>query len=268
MGCGSSTQAHSVHAPGQVSVVPMKQLEVPGTADAANKAPAVEAPIDDDERSKQATPLTSHQGDLGETSPSDRQAGQEAPSEVYESPPMLPQDRGAMSPPVQALPAPVDLDNMKLPVHDESVPYWERLAPLPAPHDRPGTSSRRPQSKAGKIVVYETEKQKKLKAEAKKKRDADAANSPSTKAGSLPSVSGAAGRSALPPLKERKRKSKKPVDGAGDALVLAPVKPVRDWKGSSGGEAWEVAVKEVSAPPEPEVLKFESPAKEGVEASQ
>jgi len=243
----------------------MKQLEA---ADPVMKGPVVEKPIDDDERSKQATPLTSHQENLGETSPSSREAGQEAPSETCESPPMLPQNQGAVTLPSQAepLPAPMDVDSMKLPVHDESVPYWERLAPLPVPNARPGTSSRRPQSKAGKIVVYETEKQKKLKAEAKKKRDADAASSPPAKADSLPPVTGA--RSALPPLKERKRKSKKAPDGAGDTLVLAPVKPVRDWKGSSGGEAWEVAVAEVSAAPAPEVLKFESPAKEGIEASQ
>ena len=242
----------------------MKQLEA---QDPVKNGLGMEKPIDDDERSKQATPLTSHQENLGETSPSGRKAGQEAPSETCESPPMLPQDQGAMTLPSEAepLPAPMDVDSMKLPVHDESVPYWERLAPLPAPNARPGTSSRRPQSKAGKIVVYETEKQKKLKAEAKKKRDADAASSPSAKADSLPPVTGA--RSALPPLKERKRKSKKAAD-AGDTLVLAPVKPVRDWKGSAGGEAWEVAVAEVSAAPAPEVLKFESPAKEGMEASQ
>lgn len=235
--------------------------------------PEVDTPKDlemtDEERSKNSTPLTIHQGDLGDTSPAGRKAGDEAHSDVSASPQLSPTDKNNTSPlPTQAqpLPAPVDVDNMALPIHDESVPYWERLAPLPAPGERPGTSSRRPQSSAGKITIYQTEKQKKLKAEARKKREADS-SSPSAKPGSLPPVSGATGlRSALPPLKERKKKSKKPLDGlSDDSALLAPVKPVRDWKGSSGGEAWEVATAEVSANPEPEVLKFDSPRKEGME---
>ena len=261
MGCGSSTQAHAVHVPGHVSVVPMKPKE----------ADLTPMDITDDERSKNSTPLTVHQGDLGATSPSGRKAGEEAQSDALD---LCPTNRsasdlsaaaGSCSPqnfPGQAepLPAPLDVDSMKLPVHEESVPYWERLAPLPSNTERPQTGSRRPGSSAGKLVVYQTEKQKQLKAEAKKKREAESSSSP-VMAHKLPPVIGA--RSALPPLKERKKRSKKPAEGAGDgALMLAPVKQVRDWKGSSGGEAGEVGTMEISAAPAPEVLKFESPLKE------
>jgi len=275
-----------VHAP-QVAVVPMNSqgddpVPFPKPADSA----VIDAPVDsevrkatietpneltDEERSKNSTPLTAHQGDLGDTCPAGRKVGDEAQSDVSASPKSLPNDSTApaletASPlPAQAepLPAPIDIDSMKLPVHEESVPYWERLAPLPAPSERPGTSSRRPGSSAGKLVVYQTEKQKKLKAESKKKREAEISTSPTAK---LPPVVGA--RSALPPLKERKKKSKKVAEGPADSpLVLAPVKPVRDWKGSSGGEAWEVEVVGLTEPPAPEVLKFESPLKEAAEAS-
>jgi len=122
----------------------------------------------DDERSKNSTPLTSHQGDLGDTSPAVRKAGDEAQSYFPPSPQLSPIDKKTaplLPTQAQPLPAPVDVDSMALPVRDESVPYWERLAPLPVPGERPGTSSRRPQSSAGKITIYQTEKQKNLKAE-------------------------------------------------------------------------------------------------------
>lgn len=233
--------------------------------DVATKNPVAETPVDmtDDERSKNSTPLTTHQGDLGATSPAGRKAGDEAcaQSDVSASPILTP----SVGKQIDPLPAPLDVDSMKLPVHtEESLPYWERLAPLPAQNDRPGTSSRRPQSSAGKLVVYQTEKQKKLKAEAKKKRESDVISSPSSGSTTLPPVTGAKTRaSALPPLKERKKKSKKPDEGAAaeETMVLAPVKPVRDWKGSLGGEAWEVTMPEVAETQQPECLKFDSPAK-------
>ena len=267
MGCGSSTQTHAIHAPGQVAVVPMKQT---GETCAVDVQTPKDICMTDDERSKNSTPLTSHQGDLGDTSPAVRKAGDEAQSYFPPSPQLSPIDKKTaplLPTQAQPLPAPVDVDSMALPVRDESVPYWERLAPLPVPGERPGTSSRRPQSSAGKITIYQTEKQKNLKAEAKKRREMEG-GSPPAKPASLPPVAAATGlRSALPPLKERKKRSKKPADGAaGDALVHAPVKPVRDWKGSSGGEAWEVATVAESA--NPEVLQFESPLKEGVKVSQ
>jgi hypothetical protein len=259
MGCGSSTHAHAVHVP---QVVPMKD-------DSNAKAALVEAPMEmtDDERSKHSTPLTTHQGELGSTSPSDRKSDDDAPSIASSSPILSPHDNNDKTNQqarAEPLPAPLDVDAMQLPqATEDSVPYWERLAPLPPLGERPGTSSRRPQNKSGKIVVYETQKQKKLKAEAKKKRDAEGAgSSPSHK---LPPVPGAR-VSALPPLKERKRKGKKAGAAEEDStLVLAPVKGSRNWKGTDGGEAWEVAVAEVAAEstPQPEVLKFDSPVKQG-----
>ena len=248
MGCGSSTQAHAVNAPGH--------SKAQGVVENAKKTPSYETPMDtpmditDEERSKQSTPLACHQEDLGATSPAARDVPQSIES-------LSPVDQR-----VEPLHAPLDVDSMQLPVHEETVPYWERLAPLPSTSERPGTSSRRPQSASGKLVVYQTEKQKQLKAEAKKKREAELSSSPANPL-SLPPITGHAKKSALPPLKERKHKSKMNVDGdaVSDTLVLAPMKPVRDWKGSSGGEAWEVAVSEVTAEPSPEVLKFDSPLK-------
>ncbi len=279
MGCGSSTQVHAVHAPdGQVSVVAMKpKAGEAGAPTLAKQEPEAVTPMDvtDDERSKNSTPLTTHQGTLGDTSPAERKAGDETQSDAPAFPDECSTNRSAAADSssqqqlpgsAEPLPAPLDVDSMKLPVHEESVPYWERLAPLPTNTERPQTSSRRPGSSAGKLVVYQTEKQKKLKAEAKKKREAELSSSPLT-ANKLPPVVGA--RSALPPLKERKKKTKKPAEGSGEgALVLAPVKPVRDWKGSSGGEAWEVGTEEMSSAPAPETLKFESPAKAEAVASE
>lgn len=72
-----------MHAPGQVSVIPMKQTEevvkpASLSAPVAMKkvVPEVDTPKDlgmmDEERSKNSMPLTIHQGDLGATSPARR----------------------------------------------------------------------------------------------------------------------------------------------------------------------------------------------------
>ena len=102
MGCGSSTQVHAVHAPGgQVSVVPMKpkagELVPEAGAPALAKAPEPVTPMDvtDDERSKNSTPLTTHQGTLGDTSPAERKAGDEPQSDLPASPDLCSTNRSA-----------------------------------------------------------------------------------------------------------------------------------------------------------------------------
>mmetsp|Transcript_5200 Transcript_5200/g.7662 ORF Transcript_5200/g.7662 Transcript_5200/m.7662 type:complete len:265 (-) Transcript_5200:148-942(-) len=82
-----------------------------------------------------------------------------------------------------------------------AIPHWERQEPLLA---RPGTSSRRPESDVGRLVVYKTVAQKKAEEVARRKR-LECQNE-SLAAGVVPRP-GTANRkqSALPPLEERRR---------------------------------------------------------------
>jgi len=82
-----------------------------------------------------------------------------------------------------------------------AIPHWERQKPLLA---RPGTSSRRPESDVGRLVVYKTVAQKKAEEVARRKR-LECQNE-SLAAGVVPRP-GTANRkqSALPPLDERRR---------------------------------------------------------------
>ena len=86
----------------------------------------------------------------------------------------------------------------KLRDDESSIPHWERHEPLPA---RPSTSSRRPESSSGRLVVYKTAAQKKAEEAARRKRlEAGAAG-----AGLVPRPGTASrGMSALPPREERR----------------------------------------------------------------
>lgn len=122
---------------------------------------------------------------------------------------------------------PVQPDAVPICQSQDSLPYWERLEPLP----QLTSNHLKRRSSAGKLVVHQTEKQKQLTAEAKKKRDSDESSPRSPKRGS-----------ALPPLRERKSlQRRKPIavserDGVGSSGRG------QNWKGSSGGEAWEVSL--------------------------
>mmetsp|Transcript_39344 Transcript_39344/g.93123 ORF Transcript_39344/g.93123 Transcript_39344/m.93123 type:complete len:280 (+) Transcript_39344:149-988(+) len=98
----------------------------------------------------------------------------------------------------------------KAPADSENIPtaFWEKQV-LPA---RPGTASRTRAANNGKLVVYKTDKQKKTEEAARKKRDAGGGKDVT------PEKAKKAAKSALPPLKERKRRSKAP----DSELVLAP----------------------------------------------
>jgi len=142
-------------------------------------------------------------------------------------------------PPVAVpLPTPANVDSIQLPPADpHQAPYWERNEPLPA---RPGTGSRRPPSSGGKIVVYKTAKTKKMEEEGRKKRQQDGEVVPLQAGAHLPKPS------ALPPLKERKKKKKEPMEVT---LVESPARPsTADWQGSNGGEAWSLDVAEFAVP--------------------
>ena len=211
MGCGSSTSAHAIHSPG-VNVVPMKN---------DFKQAAIEE-MTDDARSKNSTPVNINNGELGETvetsqTPTGHTVSPETPSDTTSSPKMLPTTpRQIMASPAKF--QPLDVDSLQLPTQEPEsfIPHWERDAPLSALGSRSGTNSQRPQAEAGKIKIYQTAAQKRLAAENKKKRQSDSPTSAKT----LPPVAGP--RSALPPLKERKKKSCKSSAAADHSLPLAP----------------------------------------------
>lgn len=108
---------------------------------------------------------------------------------------------------------------------------------LPA---RPGTSSRRQQLEEGKekkLVVYKTQKTKKMEAEAKKKRSEESGPSPEKEEKSERP------KSALPPLKQRRKVHGSAAPFGGDAIseeVVTTSGKGIEWTGSSGGEAWTV----------------------------
>jgi hypothetical protein len=194
----------------------------------ALKPPPIEPT--DEERSKNTTPYSSNNNGLGCTTP---RSPKDIPQDLAASP--VDKDEPLLPSMLEPLPAPLDVDAMALSADAAlSVPYWEK-EPLPA---RPGTSSRRPQSSGGKkLVVYKTEKTKKLEAEAKKKRHTDDdSTSPDKPARKAPS--------SLPPLKDR-RKAQASNRGEDSIEVLTPSR--HQWMGSSGGEAWCVDVKTGSA---------------------
>lgn len=97
-----------------------------------------------------------------------------------------------------------EVDCLPLPKQEEgeaAIPHWERQEPLPA---RPGTSSRRPENAAGRLVVYKTSAQKKAEEQARRKR-VECENE--SIAAGVVARPGTANRkqSALPPLEERRR---------------------------------------------------------------
>lgn len=202
----------------------------------------------DDERSNTTTPLNPNAQDsgLGATDPPKGAAPDALRVASPPSPAIVPPEE-------EAIKAPSDPDML--------VPYWEKPV-LPA---RPGTSSRRQpveEGKEKKLVVYKTQKTKKMEAEARKKRGEEGGPSPEkAKKSERP-------KSALPPLKQRRR-----VHGAGPAPfgggaiseeVMVPdgkVDKGAKWTGSSGGEAWTVDVpisakasNEPAEPSKPEVF--------------
>jgi len=108
----------------------------------------------------------------------------------------------------------------------QAAPHWERqdfLLP------RPGTSSRRPESSSGRLIVYKTAAQKKAEQEARRKRlesenDAAAAGQvarPGTSSRKM---------SALPPLEERRRTK---VSAAQDVEVP-------EVSTAKGGASWQI----------------------------
>ena len=126
----------------------------------------------------------------------------------------------------------VDLsDHVPLPKTEEgetAIPHWERQEPLPA---RPGTSSRRPESSSGRLVVYKTAAQKKAEEAARRKRleaaDAGLVARPGTSSRKM---------SALPPVEERMRQKMAAAAAAADGEVAV----VGDLNEGKGGASWEL----------------------------
>lgn len=220
--CGEEKQAAaSQSVPGQTSVADDSMVST-GKDDVVMIEPT------DEERSKNTTPASNdHAQGLGATTPRSSQDSQEL---GLAASPLSAKGIQHLPPSLEPLPAPTDVDSIALPAAKEEeslVPYWEK-EPLPA---RPGTSSRRPQSSGGKkLVVYKTEKTKKLEAEAKKKRGDDVNPSPEK------TLSSKTARSSLPPIKLRQKV--KP--HSENFEVMTPAKKGNEWTGSSGGEAWSV----------------------------
>jgi len=216
-----TTDAASAETPAQISSSEPAAIEkqddaLPGAVE--EKAKAAPSPTDE-ERSNTTTPAASEVHSLGATSPRIEDNVEKLPDVAV------------------PFPTPTDVDAIKLPSADPNeLPYWERKDPLPA---RPGTGSRRPGSSAGKIVVYKTAKTKKMEEEGRKKRQQDGEVIP------VPHTPSAR-PSALPPLKERKKKSKRQLDAT---LVESPAKPATaDWHGTNNGEAWSLDATEFVTP--------------------
>ncbi len=133
------------------------------------------------------------------------------------------------------------VDSVPLPKvqeHELAVPHWERQEPLPA---RPGTSSRRPESSSGRLVVYKTAAQKKAEEAARRKRLE--AETGAAAAGLVPRPGTASrGMSALPPLEERRR-NKAPAAPTPVALTAAPgadVAVLGEVNEVKGGASWQL----------------------------
>ena len=133
------------------------------------------------------------------------------------------------------------VDSIPLPKaqgHEAAIPHWERQEPLPT---RPGTSSRRPESSSGRLVVYKTAAQKKAEEAARRKRLE--AETGAAAAGLVPRPGTASrGMSALPPLEERRR-NKAPAAPTPVALTAAPgadVAVVGEVNEVKGGASWQL----------------------------
>mmetsp|Transcript_8608 Transcript_8608/g.19457 ORF Transcript_8608/g.19457 Transcript_8608/m.19457 type:complete len:224 (-) Transcript_8608:1862-2533(-) len=204
MGCGSSTS---------VKVAPIIPMASTASDPEGHKKLAFvnkdqvnevkQADITDEERSRTSTPHTQLDRETLDT-PSHReselreQASVAAEVLVTDSPDgktqsLYPKADGEQLPSVaEPLPAPNDVDSMVLPLRNDALPHWEREEGASAA--TPAFSSKRPGSSSGRIVVYKTEKSKKMEEEAKKKRNK------SKEAGSDSKSR------KLPPLKEWKKK--------------------------------------------------------------
>ena len=138
------------------------------------------AEITDEERSRTSTPHTQLDHDRAQGSPNRESAicnREQATADVLvtDSPEekkqgLFPKEDGGELPTmIEPLPPPSDVDSMTLPVRNDTVPHWEREeAAIPA---TPTFSSKRPGSSSGRIVVYKTEKLKKMEEEAKQRRN-------------------------------------------------------------------------------------------------
>lgn len=119
---------------------------------------------------------------------------------------------------------------------DASIPHWERQEPLPP---RPGTSSRRPESSSGRLVVYKTAAQKKVEQEARRKRLEAESQAAANHQLARPGTSSRK-QSALPPLQERIRtKFSSAVAPVGNEVLV-----VGDVNKSKGGAAWQLEAAE------------------------
>mmetsp|Transcript_21334 Transcript_21334/g.51760 ORF Transcript_21334/g.51760 Transcript_21334/m.51760 type:complete len:294 (-) Transcript_21334:506-1387(-) len=267
MGCAASSHANTI--------VPMPSNMPPAAQQPGVKAPepavvgvkAVETPKDevvpqnDDERSANTTPYaaeTAAEG-LGATEPLPGTKSND--SLRADSPPSPPVNEPAILPPPQALDANAEQDIIKVP-EDPSllVPYWEKQ-PLPA---RPGTSSRRQQKegKENKLVVYKTEKTKKLEAQARKKREGGEGESPE-KVTAKKKSSKKAG-SSLPPIKQRMKMHASSSDIFTECEVLTPGKKDKD--SNNKGDDWTV---QVPPAPKKELSAIaEAPSREGSGSSK
>jgi len=122
-------------------------------------------------------------------------------------------------------------DDIALPQGSEtsaSVAHWERQEPLPA---RPGTSSRRPESSGGRLVVYKTSAQKRAEQEARRKRMESENRAASAGNIARPGTSSRK-MSALPPLEERRRA--KPVAAVTQDVQVVAVNEAK------GGASWQI----------------------------
>jgi hypothetical protein len=119
---------------------------------------------------------------------------------------------------------------------EDSIPHWERQLPLPP---RPGTSSRRPESSSGRLVVYKTAAQKKVEQEARRKRLEAESQAAANHQLARPGTSSRK-QSALPPLQERIRtKFSSAVAPMGNEVEV-----VGNVNESKGGAAWQLEAAE------------------------
>jgi len=220
MGCGSSTS---------VKVAPIIPMASTASDPEGHKKLAFvnkdqvnevkQADITDEERSRTSTPHTQLDRETLDT-PSHReselreQASVAAEVLVTDSPDgktqsLYPKADGEQLPSVaEPLPAPNDVDSMVLPLRNDALPHWEREEGASAA--TPAFSSKRPGSSSGRIVVYKTEKSKKMEEEAKKKRNKVQGRGFAERSLTSVSQSKEAGSDSksrkLPPLKEWKKK--------------------------------------------------------------
>ena len=101
-------------------------------------------------------------------------------------------------------------------------------SPRPLP-PRPGTSSRRPESSAGRLIVYKTAAQKRAEQEARRKR-MESENDPAAAGNVARPGTSSRKMSALPPLEERRRAKHA---GVQDMEVVAVSE-------AKGGACWQI----------------------------